>query len=266
MRLTLPVALYRLTDPSDPTPTTTRFVAATLMPGLRSETPGWVGESGPGYTVTKVGDVPLNAVTLATIATSEPGPPVSSGIPSTPAASTLRTSLLPNFAFAQLGVPVCVSQIRAGVASGVNCVPVVVVNQPSRSTAILTEPAPFQIDTEQAPAVQVTGTITRFGSALCATRLRFEAFGLPVPAANAVSTVDTVGLIAVRLKTTALTPLVGTGLPMPLTAKVRTLSCPIGEGTPLSQRLAMIPSPGGRVSQMRIGVVDVYRPDDVADT
>src|ERR1019366_9323485 len=173
------------------------------MTGLRSEAAGWLSESGPGYTVTKVGEVALNAVTLATIATKEPAPPVCSGIPSTPAGPMLSTWLPARGPAGQVGVPPRVSQIRAGVASGVNCVPDEEVNQPSRSTAILTDPTPFQIDTEQAPPAQVTGTITRLGRALCATRFRFDAFGLAVLAANAVNTVETVGPIAVRVKTTA---------------------------------------------------------------
>src|ERR1017187_356127 len=244
-------------EPPDPDPTTTKFAAATLTTGLRSDAPGGRAESGPGYTVTNVGVGALNAVTLATIATSDPGPPVSSGIPSTPAAPMLSTSPPATRPFTQLGVPLCVSQIRAGVASGVNCVPDDVVNQPSMSTAMLTEPTPFQMETEQFPPVQVTGTITRFGSALCATRFRFDAFGLAVLAANAVNTVDTVGPIAVRLKTTAVTPVPGTGLPMPLTAKVRVLPGPMGDSPLRLQRLEAIPGPGARVSQMRSGVVGV---------
>ena len=55
------------------------------------------------------------------------------------------------------------------------------VNHPSMSTAILTEPTLFQIETVQLPPEQVTGTMTRFGTAVCASTLTFEAIGRVVP-------------------------------------------------------------------------------------
>lgn len=215
--------------------------------------------------MTKVGDVAI-AVTLATIATSEPGPPVSSGSPSTPATPMLSAWPPTTAPIGQLGAPFRVSQTRAGDASGVNCVPVDMLNQPSMSTAILTDPTLFQIETEQFPPLHVTGTITRLGSVLRAGTLRFDAFGRPVAAAKAVSTVATVGLIAVRLKTTAVTPDPGTGLPTPLTANVSVLTGPIGDNPPVSQRLGETPPTAARVSQMRSGVVGMYKPVDVVAT
>src|ERR1700722_15720312 len=109
--------------------------------------------------------------------------------------------------------------MRAGVASAVNCAPEAVLNQPSTSTATLTDPTLFQIDTVQLPLTHVTGTMTRLGRTACAAMLRFDAFGFELLPANDVSTVEMVGLIAVRLNATALTP-AGTGLPEPFTAKV----------------------------------------------
>ena len=73
-------------------------------------------------------------------------------------------------------------------------------NQPLRSTAILTEPTLFQIDTVQLPPEHVTGTMTRFGTAVCASALTFDAVGRVVPPANAVSTVRWVAPMAVEVE------------------------------------------------------------------
>src|ERR1019366_1198493 len=120
------------------------------------------------------------------------------------------------------------------------------------STAMLIVPAPFQIETVQLPAAHVTGTMTRFGTALCGLMLRLDACGLGVPV-NAVKTVGTDGAIPVKLKTTAVTPVPGTGLPPPFTLNVSVAPDPIGEGPLVLQRVVGTPPPGARVSQMRTG-------------
>src|ERR1700683_2932748 len=96
-----------------------------------------------------------------------------------------------------------------------------------------------------------------------------EAIGLRLPPGEAVRTVFAVGAIAVRLKTTALTPVLGTGLPESLTLKVRGAPGVIGLGPVILHWLALIPDPGLRVSQIRVGAVGLYRPavpDAVVET
>src|SRR5580658_760961 len=100
-----------------------------------------------------------------------------------------------------------------------------------------------------------TGTITRLGTTAPATRLTLEAVGLTPPPGYAVSTVFAVGAIAVRLKTTALTPVLGTGLPESLTLKVRGALGVIGLGPCALHWLTLIPVPALRVSQIRVGAV-----------
>src|ERR1700683_1817789 len=115
-----------------------------------------------------------------------------------------------------------------------------------------------------------TGTITRLGTTAPATRLTLEAVGLAPPPGYAVSTVLAVGAIAVRLKTTALTPVAGTGLPELPTLKVSGVLGVIGRDTvpdPLHW-LDAIPRPM-RVSQIRVGAVGLYSPavpDAVVET
>src|ERR1700681_4878722 len=202
MKLMLPKALKRLMLPSEPTPTMTRFGTGKIDVGLMSEALGTVAPAGPGKMVTKVGVVALTAVTLATIAVAV------LGMPSTLVTTRLRTFAEPPATAPlvqpwTLGLPFCVLHRRTGVPSAVNDLPVAL-NHPSMSTAMLIEPAPFQIETVQLPPEQVTGTMTRFETAACALTLRFDALGL-VPV-NAVNTVGTDGAMPVRLKTTAATP------------------------------------------------------------
>src|ERR1700689_1885181 len=99
-------------------------------------------------------------------------------------------------------LPNCVLQTRAGAARAVKEAPDVV-NHPLMSTAILTDPTLFQIETVQLPPEHGTGTMTRFGTATCASTLTFDAVGRVVPPAKAVSTVRTDAPMAVRLNTTA---------------------------------------------------------------
>src|ERR1700683_4848798 len=106
--------------------------------------------------------------------------------------------------------------------------PVVAENQPSTSTATFTEPTLFAIVTVQSVPLQVTGTITRFGTTWCAFRLTLDAFGAEVPPAYALTNVWAVGAMAVRLKTTALTLAPGTGLLPPPTLKVSGAPAPPG--------------------------------------
>src|ERR1022692_1601978 len=100
------------------------------------------------------------------------------------------------------------------------------------STAMLTEPTLLAMVTVQFGAEQCagTGTITRFGITAPAGRLMFDALGIETLLGNAVRTVPAVGAIAVRLKTTALTPVDGTGLPEPWTSKVSGWPARIGRG------------------------------------
>ncbi len=146
-----------------------------------------------------------------------------------------------------------------------NCAPEPVLNQPSMSTAMFTAPTLFQIETVQLPLAHVTGTITRLGSTACAGTLRFDAFGRTPPPVKAVSTVGTVGAMAVRLNATAADS--GSGHQAAHAAH-RERECRGRRrwalGVPMLQRLVAMPGPGARVSQMRSGAVDVYRSDEVA--
>src|SRR5579864_5381040 len=106
-------------------------------------------------------------------------------------------------------VPYRVSQARAG-ATLVNCAPEAAWNHPSTSTATLTFPTLFQMLTVHAVPLQPVGTltITRLGTAAPASMLMFETVGRRVPPGYAVSTVRADGPMAVRLNTTAVTPVV----------------------------------------------------------
>src|SRR5438270_137381 len=53
-------------------------------------------------------------------------------------------------------------------------------------------------------------TTTRLGAVWPATKFRFEALGLGAPVGHAVTKLDAVGSVAVRLRTTAETPVDGT--------------------------------------------------------
>src|ERR1019366_3931338 len=193
MRLTLPSALYRLMVPStESTVTTTRLGTGRYDATLRSDALGTGDVFGPGYTVMKVPVVALTAVTLATIAVGAPAFP-SWGMPSIPVTSMLRAVPPDTVALAHpvvsppsAGLPFWVLQTRKGLASGVNCLPVVAWNQPAMSTAPFTEPAPFQIETSPTVPVEETGTMTRFGTAVPGLRLRLEASGLLTSAGEAV--------------------------------------------------------------------------------
>src|ERR1019366_9628257 len=160
MRLTLPSALYRLMVPStESTVTTTRLGTGRDDATLRADALGTGDVFGPGYTVMKVPVVALTAVTLATIAVGAPAWPAW-GMPSIPVTSML--SAVPPWIMAlahpvvsppSAALPFCVLHTRKGLASGVNCAPVVAWKYPAISTATLTDPAPFQIET--CPSVPV---------------------------------------------------------------------------------------------------------------
>src|SRR5450631_3553642 len=205
-----------------------------------------------------VPEVASTAVTLITTATGGLEP-VIGGIPALPATWMFRTPPAPTAAFAHPGslpLPMRVSQRRLGATpeNCAPCVPVLSVYQPSMSTATLTDPTPFAMLTVQFGATQCagTGTITRFGTTAPAGTLIFDAFGVETLLGYAVSTVPAVGVIAVRLKTTALTPVDGTGLPEPWISKVSGWPARMGRGPVLSHWLTLMPEPD-RVSQMRVG-------------
>src|SRR5450631_575916 len=179
IRSTLPRSLNRLMKPLDPTWTTTRLVTGREDGTLRSEAFGRVVK--PGYTVTKVPYVAFRTVTLRTTATGEWAPP-NGGMLSIPAilmeseapAATFPGLLQPSVPL----VPVRVSQARAGVTP-VNWAPVVDWNQPSTSTATLTDPTLFQTLTVHAAPLQAAGTltITRLGTVADLSTLTFETIG-----------------------------------------------------------------------------------------
>ena len=115
-----------------------------------------------------------------------------------------------------------------------------------------------------------TGTMTRFGTAVPGLMLIFEAFGgeFEWGPGYAVSTVLSVGAIAVRLNTTAVTPVEGIGLGEAVTLTLRMPSGPMGCGTdekPL-HGLLLIPGPVPRVSQILTGAVGVNFPGDPEET
>src|ERR1035441_8904338 len=90
--------------------------------------------------------------------------------------------------------------------------------------------------------VLLTATSTRFAITCPATGLRLDVAGLAPLAGNSFRNVDCVGAIAVTLTTTALTPLVGTPLPVTPTVIARVADGPSGPWAPepLVHRFALL--------------------------
>src|SRR6202022_2768173 len=147
-------------------------------------------------------------------------------------------------------VPSRVSRMRDGV-SPTKVPPVVAtvpsVNQPPTSAMRSVLPAALNRSTSP---VLPTLTMTRFATVWPVDGLRFDAVGIAVPSGQAVTYVGRVTLVAVRLRTTAPTPLVGTP-PRPVT-------CRLIELPPATAAFgAPVPS---RVSRRRAGTRALKRP------
>src|ERR1700686_4787053 len=123
----VPWKTFRLTLPSEPNLTMTRFGTVSPAVKFRSEIPGREPFAGPGYTVRKFGPRVLPAdgrvtVTLATTACGVTAPLID-GTPPCPATIRFRAPLAASVAPVQtVAVPVRVSQIRVG-ATAVSTAP-----------------------------------------------------------------------------------------------------------------------------------------------